>query len=106
QNGVIHYPGTALPGQIGTTYLAGHSSNYVWAKGGYNHVFTHLGDLQDGASFTIAVKLTNGQDETLHYIVTGRDQFSATDPAQFQNGGQSVVELSTCWPVGTTAKRL
>src|SRR6185295_4994485 len=47
QSGVVHYPGTALPGQIGTTYISGHSSNYVWAKGSYNHVFTHLGDLAD-----------------------------------------------------------
>jgi len=32
QSGVIHYPGTALPGEIGTTYISGHSSNYSWAK--------------------------------------------------------------------------
>ena len=109
-NGVIHYPGTAMPGQIGTAYISGHSSNYPWVKSKYNQIFTHLGDLAVNQSFTITVHLNNGLNNgktaTLHYVVTGSQQYSATDQAQFQNGGKSVVALSTCWPVGSTAKRL
>ncbi|MDE2311831.1 MAG: sortase, partial [Patescibacteria group bacterium] len=100
QNGVIHYPGTALPGQIGTTYISGHSSNYAWAKGDYNHVFTHLDSLADDASFSITVTQKGGKTVTLHYVVVGRQQYDPTDQAQFKNGGKSVVALSTCWPVG------
>src|SRR5438552_3712454 len=33
QNGVVHYPGTALPGQPGNVYIFGHSSDYIWSKG-------------------------------------------------------------------------
>ncbi|HYV33352.1 MAG TPA: sortase, partial [Candidatus Limnocylindria bacterium] len=58
--GVVHYPGTAMPGEIGTTYIAGHSSNYLWAKGNYNHAFTKLGDLALNTSFSITVTQTNG----------------------------------------------
>ena len=106
QTGVVHYPGTALPGQIGTTYIAGHSSNYVWAKGDYNHVFTTLGDLADNTSFKITVVQTNGKDAIFHYVVTHRKQYLPTDQEQFTNTGKSVVALSTCWPINSTSKRL
>ena len=105
-NGVIHYPGTALPGQIGTTYISGHSSNYVWVKSNYNHIFTHLDGLTNDESFQIIVTLNSGKTATLHYVVTNSQQFSPTDQLQFANAGKSVVALSTCWPVGSTAKRL
>ena len=106
KSGVIHYPGTAMPGQIGTSYISGHSSNYAWVKGNYNHVFTHLGDLSNDQSFKITVVQTNGKDAVLHYAVTGSKQYGPTDPAQFANAGKSVVALSTCWPVGSTSQRL
>ncbi len=106
QIGVVHYPGTAMPGQIGTTYIAGHSSNYIWAKGDYNQIFSHLGDLGDNASFTITVVQKNGKNAILHYVVTTRKQYSPVDQSQFINTGKSLVALSTCWPVGSTAKRL
>lgn len=106
QKGVVHYPGTALPGQIGTSYISGHSSNYLWVKGNYNKVFSQLGDLADNTSFKITVVQKNGKDARLHYVVTYRKQYKATDQEQFQNTDKSVVALSTCWPVGSTAKRL
>jgi len=106
QSGVVHYPGTAMPGEIGTAYISGHSSNYLWAKGDYNKIFSRLGDLADNTSFKITVVQKNGKDAILHYVVTSRKEFSPTDQEQFRNGGESVVALSTCWPVNTTAKRL
>lgn len=106
QTGVVHYPGTAMPGEIGTTYISGHSSNYVWAKGNYNQVFSKLGDLADNTSFKITVVQKNGKDAIYNYVVTGRKEFTPTDQEQFKNEGQSIVALSTCWPIGSTAKRL
>ncbi len=106
QTGVVHYPGTALPGEVGTSYISGHSSNFVWAKGSYNQVFAHLGDLADNASFKVTLVGKDGKEIILHYVVTGRKEFAPTDQEQFKNTGESVVALSTCWPVGSTAKRL
>ncbi len=105
-NGVIHYPGTALPGQIGTAYISGHSSNYAWVKSDYNHVFTHLDQLGKNQSFNIVVTLNSEKKATLHYVVVDIEEYTATDQAQFASNGKSVVALSTCWPVGSTAKRL
>jgi len=106
QSGVVHYPGTALPGQIGTAYISGHSSNVVWAKGEFNKIFAKINTLADNTSFKVTVVQKNGKDAILHYVVTRRQEFLATDQEQFKNSGKSVVALSTCWPVGTTAKRL
>lgn len=106
QNGVVHYPGTAMPGQIGTTYISGHSSNVPWAKGSYNRVFSKLGDLADNASFVITVYTKQGKTIKYHYVVSRRAEFKATDQEQFKNSGTQTVALSTCWPVNTTQKRL
>ncbi len=106
QAGVVHYPGTALPGQIGTSYISGHSSNYSWAKGSYNKIFSTLGDLADNTSFKITVVQKNGKDAIYHYVVTHRQEYLPTDQEQFKDTNESVVALSTCWPVNSTAKRL
>ncbi len=106
QKGVVHYPGTALPGQIGTSYISGHSSNYVWAKGSYNNIFAKLGNLKKNASFTITATSTSGKQMIFHYVVTSSGIFSPTDQKQFASIGKSTVGLSTCWPVGTSSNRL
>lgn len=106
KSGVVHYPGTALPGEIGTSYISGHSSNYAWVQGNYNRIFSKLNDIADFSSFKVTVVQKNGKDAILNYVVKSRKQYSATDQEQFANTGKSVMALSTCWPVGTTAKRL
>src|SRR5687767_11297538 len=42
RDGVVHYPGTAMPGQPGNAYYFGHSSDYSWSKGEYKNVFATL----------------------------------------------------------------
>lgn len=106
KNGVVHYPGTALPGEIGTSYISGHSSNYVWVKSNYNQVFATLNDLHDNETFSITVTSRDGQKSKFNYIVRRRGEYLPNDQAQFINSNQSLVALSTCWPPGTTAKRL
>lgn len=106
KNGVVHYPGTTLPGNIGTSYISGHSSNYIWSKSKYNEVFVKLDQLKDGEVFTITLTNSDGKKVKLHYVVKSRGQYLPNDQAQFQNRSTSTVALSTCWPPGTTAKRL
>ncbi len=106
QNGLVHYPGTPFPGEIGTSYISGHSSNYIWAKGNYNQIFAKLGNLKQFDSFSITVQLTNGKKTIYHYIVTASAIFKADDQQQFADIGKSTVALSTCWPIGTSSKRL
>lgn len=104
--GVVHFPGTALPGDIGNSYISGHSSGTVFSKNPYRQIFASLGDLKDLASVDVTITLKNKKTVTLHYIVQSRKEYKPNDQEQFQNTGESILSLSTCWPVGSTAKRL
>ncbi len=106
KSGVVHYPGTAFPGEVGTTYISGHSSGYVWDSSPYKQIFAILGSVKDGTSFTITATQKNGKKVKFNYIVERRGEFAANDQAQFISTSESIVALSTCWPVGTTASRL
>ncbi len=105
-NGVVHYPGTAMPNEAGTAYISGHSSNYSWVKGNYNKIFSTLDGLQQYDSFQITATDVNGKKIVFHYVVTDKNIFKADDQTQFQSRNKSVVALSTCWPIGTSSKRL
>ncbi len=106
KKGVVHYPGTALPGEVGTAYISGHSSGYLWDKSPYKQIFAGLGNVADGTSFTITATQKNGKSVRFNYVVQRRGEYAANDQAQFLSTADSIVALSTCWPVGTTARRL
>lgn len=106
KSGVVHYPCTPLPGDIGTSYISGHSSNYAWIKADFNQVFAKMGELADGATFKVTVVGQDGKDIRLHYVVQRKTVYAADDQAQFANTADSLVALSTCWPLNTTEKRM
>ncbi len=101
ENGTIQINGTALPGQIGNMYITGHSSNYIWAKGDYNSVFALLDKLVVGDM--VYVKYNSIVYE---YKVTDQKIVSPKDVSVLKSSGQSVLTLVTCWPVGTSLKRV
>lgn len=39
QNGVLHYPKTANPGEYGNMVVAGHSSYFTWSPGRFKTIF-------------------------------------------------------------------
>ncbi len=107
ETGVIRYPDTAVPGGEGNLIIAGHSSNYVWAKGDYNSVFRHLGKLEAGDQVTLRVKQANGKTFDYVYQVGEKRVVRADNPWIFEDPeNKSELTLSTCWPVGTTFSRL
>ncbi len=106
KKGVVHYPGTALPGELGTAYISGHSSGYAWDNNPYKKTFSKLGDVPDYASFSLTLTLTDGTKIKQHYAVAKRGIYKPDDQEQFKNTAEPLVALSTCWPVGTTKDRL
>ncbi|HWQ60254.1 MAG TPA: sortase [Candidatus Fimivivens sp.] len=106
EHGVAHYPDSGIPGQPGNVIIAGHSSNYAWAKGDYNSVFRRLGELSPGDVIVFRVKQANGRTFEYAYTVTEKRSTNADDPWIFDDDGKGVVTLSTCWPIGTTFKRM
>jgi LPXTG-site transpeptidase (sortase) family protein len=106
ENGVIRYPGSGVPGQSGNVIIAGHSSNYAWAKGDYNSVFRRLGELGPGDSIVLRMRQTNGKTFDYAYRLTEKRVTAPDDPWIFEESGGDEVTLSTCWPLGTAFKRL
>ncbi|MDB4940383.1 MAG: hypothetical protein JWO40_808 [Candidatus Doudnabacteria bacterium] len=102
QSGVVHYPGTALPGQPGSVYIFGHSSDYLWTAGNYKNVFSRLPQLPVGANIT----LTDATGKTFKYTVTRKEVVAATDTAVLkQNPDNHQLILQTSYPLGTALKR-
>lgn len=106
EKGVVHYPKTAMPGQRGNVYIAGHSSNYSWSTGSYNYIFQGLNGLNVGDKITFKVKQKNGKTLTYEYEVSDKLEVGADDPRIFDNTQSQMLTLTTCWPVGTSDRRL
>ncbi len=105
-NGVVHYPGMAMPGQRGNVYIAGHSSNYIWSKGAYNNVFRNLNDLVSGDEIIIRTKQQNGNEMKYKYVVSLKEEVAPDDSRIFANTQSQELTLTTCWPLGTNARRI
>jgi len=100
--GVVHYPGTAEPGEVGNVFLTGHSSNLPWVDSNYNAVFALLPRLAIGDEYSVFYR------GSLHrYRVTERFEVSPKDVSVLaQPNDQRMSTLMTCTPVGTTLRRL
>jgi len=106
EKGLSHFTKTAAPGQNGNAVISGHSSNYVWAKGDYNHIFENLNSLEKGDEVAVRIIQHNGRIMTFHYHVTDKFITTADDPRVFADTPAPSLTLSTCWPIGTNLKRL
>ena len=101
--GIVHYPGTAGPGEQGTCYLFGHSSDYPWAAGKYKAVFALLPSIKTGQQVILF-----GQDGKPYiYTVTGTKVVAANEIQYVQQKDLSKKQLilQTSYPLGTAAKR-
>jgi len=102
QDGVVHYPGTARPGQAGNFFVTGHSSYYPWAEGKYKTVFARLHELVPGDEFWVYY----GGDKH-RYVIGEKKEVKPSDVTVLdQPTGRRVATLMTCTPVGTTLRRL
>lgn len=101
EKGVVHYQGTALPGQAGNVFITGHSSYYIWAPGDYKDVFALLNELSAGDQITVRYK-----GAQFNYVVTDSVTVDPSDMKVLEQGNDEVLSLMTCVPVGTNLRRL
>lgn len=101
KKGVAHYQGSALPGQVGNVFITGHSSNYWWDKGNYNHIFALLDKLVVGDEVYLIYNQV-----IYKYQVTSAIVVTPTDVSVLESQGQNTLSLMTCVPVGTALNRL
>ena len=106
KNGVVRYPNTGIPGSRGNVVISGHSSNYAWATGSYNFIFKDLNALQNGDELVVKATQKNGKSFEYVYKVIGKKVVAPDDPGIFEENGQPIITLVTCWPLRTDWKRL
>jgi len=97
-----HYPGTALPGQVGNSVISGHRTTY-------GHPFWDADSLQMGDPIDIQVR-----DRVYRYLVTGSrtvdpGDLAVTYPVPDNPGvkpSKRLLTLTTCTPRFSAAQRL
>lgn len=100
KGGVNHMPGTALPDKgAGNIVIYGHSSSNE--AGNYSKVFATLNDLSSGDIIGIKYGESKYNFAVVEKKIIEADDLSVLD----QTDGQYLT-LLTCWPIGTTDKRL
>ena len=98
KGGVVLYPGSAYPGQNGSTIIVGHSSsNPPWTK--YSTIFSLLNKLAPNDLINISF---DGKEYT--YRVKSTIKGSVQQIMNSDLGGDLI--LSSCWPVGTAQGRI
>lgn len=102
-NGVVHYPGTALPGEQGQTVILGHSAPPNWPKIKYDWVFSDINNLNVGDKITIYFN-----NKQYVYSVTGQKIIEKGQEIQIDglNGENNILTLISCWPPGKNYKRI
>jgi LPXTG-site transpeptidase (sortase) family protein len=102
KGGVAHTLGTAFPGEGGHVFLFAHSTDYIWNVGTYNAVFYLLYKLEKGDQINIFY-------QGRRYVYEVIDS-KVVDPSEVEyitrKTDEEFLTLQTCWPLGTTLKRL
>jgi LPXTG-site transpeptidase (sortase) family protein len=102
QKGVAHYVGTALPNmREGNVFITGHSSNFVWDRSPYNHIFANLDKLVAGDLIGLTYEGTR-----YVYRVKGSVVVRPQEVEVLAQTTDPTLSLMTCTPVGTNLRRL
>ncbi len=101
KNGVVHYPGTSLPGKTGNTVITGHSSYFPWDPGRFKDVFAVLDQLVLGDRIVVYY-----DQDKFTYEVKDIDIVLPSDIEVLKQTVDEKLTLITCTPVGTNLKRL
>lgn len=102
KQGIAHAAGTKLPGYGGLGYYFAHSSSPSFVQQ-YNAVFYLLGKLKGGEIVSVWREGKKYDYTVTVTKITDPSDVSFLDESQYQK--ESIV-LQTCWPPGTTNKRL
>jgi LPXTG-site transpeptidase (sortase) family protein len=100
--GVLHYPESSLPGEIGTVIILGHSAPPNWPKIRYDSVFNKLESLKPGSEVLI-----DFQGEKYKYLVKNTFFVKAgEDLSPYLTFNKSMLLLVSCWPPGHNMQRI
>jgi len=103
ESGVVHYPTTVLPGQLGNAAFFGHSSNNIFNPGKYKFAFVLLHTLVPGDTFYLVYNNINYVYQVYQTKIVPPSDVSVLDNV---SGKSATATLITCDPPGTSINRL
>lgn len=103
QQGVVEAQESVLPGEVGRTFIIGHSAGYWWTNNPWTRVFALLDKLK-----TDDVIYLRKDDKVFAYRVTNSIVVSPDEVGVVRDETlrHNQLALMTCTPVGTTLNRL
>ncbi len=101
RKGVAHAQGSSLPGQGGNIYLFAHSTDAFFNAGRYNAVFYLIGKLENGDEIDVFYK-----NKLYRYSVFEKKVVEPQAVQYLWPTKEETLTLQTCYPPGTTLKRL
>jgi LPXTG-site transpeptidase (sortase) family protein len=102
-----HYTGTALPGEIGTMFIYGHSVlPMFYNPRNYKTIFSTLGDLEVGDTITVAYENRDYVYKVESKVVVDPELVNPRAELKPAYLNERSIVLMTCWPAGTKSKRL
>ena len=103
--GVVHYRingASAYPGEIGNFVVMGHSAGDIYSSNQYKFIFSGLERLEEGDIMYVHYNSTR-----FTYRMVGREIILPTEVSKLViETNKPMMTLVTCWPLGTSQKRL
>ena len=100
--GVAHAKNTSTPDQLGNTFIFAHSAGNWYQANQFNAVFYLLNKLAAGDEIIVYY-----QSKKYNYIVNETKLINGDELNYMSSkSGRNQLTLMTCWPPGTTLKRL
>ena len=103
ENGIVHYPSTVMPGQVGNAAFFGHSSNNIFNPGKYKFAFVLLHELVAGDTFYITYSGKAYVYKVFSTRIVDPNEVSVLEDVPEHN---ATATLITCDPPGTSLHRL
>jgi len=103
EGGVVHYPTTVDPGQIGNAAFFGHSANNIFNPGKYKFAFVLLHELVPGDVFYLTYNHIVYAYKVFRITIVSPSDVSVLGPV---SGHSTTATLITCNPPGTSLDRL
>ena len=102
-----HYKGSALPGEVGDSFIYGHSVlPWFFNPKNYKTIFSTLGNLETGDRFTIEYNQRKINYKVEDEVVLSPKEVNPLKTWKPAYLNQPTVSLMTCWPAGTKTNRL
>ncbi len=105
--GVVHFPGSPFPGEMGLTVLLGHSAPPGWPDINFDWVFTKIDNLQEGDK----IEVCYNNKLTVYTVIDeerGKKVYEVGEdvPPLYPNENKKEIVIMSCWPPGSSESRI